>query len=432
MPTVATPRAGRRAPRLRAGMHGSPPPRPRSVLFVENSLGFGGSTVGLARLLSRLDRARFRPTVVVSHATQLEFLAEEGLDDVRMELLPMRAARPALSSGHGPALRPLLRLLDGPVATLDTWRRVSPYVRRLDELLDGETFDLVHLNNSVSANMGALRWARRRDIPCVLKQRGYEWPSRDVRRMLHDVAYFIPDSQAIADHLVELGADSDHMQPTYCTLDVDRYVSDEPRAAIREDLGLAPEVPVVGMAACIQHWKGQHVFVEAVERVRERFPELQAAIVGDTPDRREDDYLRGLRRQVERAGLADCVRFTGHRSDVERVLHAFDVFVHASVTPEPFGTVIAESMAAGTPVVAADAGGPREYVLPGRTGLLHTPGDADELSRAILAQLEDRPAALRMASAARDLVRERFGLADHVATTTEVYERVLAARSAAG
>lgn len=425
-PTLARPRRAR----LRGSMAGELPDRARTVLFVENSLGFGGSTVGLARLLTGLDRRRFRPLVVVSHPTQRQCLLDHGLGDLRIELLPKRPARAAFSTGLARRWRGLASLLDAPLATLDTYLRVAPYTRRLEELFADETLDLVHLNNSVSANMGALRFARRRGVPVVLKQRGYEWPSWDVRRLLGQVDHFIPDSQAIADHLVELGADAGRMDPTYCTLDVDRYLLDEPRERVRESVGLPTSGPVVGMTGCLQPWKGQHVFLEALALVRESIPGVRGVIVGDTPDRSRDAYLTRLERDAARLGLTESVLLTGHRDDVPRLLHAFDVFVHASVDPEPFGTVIAEAMAAGTPVVAANAGGPPEYVLPGKTGLLHTPGSAQELADAIRAQIEDRATALHMARDARALVRERFGLADHVERTEAIYTEVLARGSA--
>ena len=50
-----------------------------------------------------------------------------------------------------------------------------------------------------------------------------------------------------------------------------------------------------------------------------------------------------------------------------------DVFVHASVVPEPFGQVILEAMAAGVPVAAAAGGGASEIAADDHTALLHPP-----------------------------------------------------------
>jgi glycosyltransferase involved in cell wall biosynthesis len=105
------------------------------------------------------------------------------------------------------------------------------------------------------------------------------------------------------------------------------------------------------------------------------------------------------------------------------------VAVHASVTPEPFGQVVVEAMAAGLPVVAAAAGGPAEVVTDGVDGILVPPGDVDRLA-----------AALRRLAGDADL-RDRLGQAGRVraaafrpeavaASVMELYRAVLAQRPA--
>jgi glycosyltransferase involved in cell wall biosynthesis len=82
----------------------------------------------------------------------------------------------------------------------------------------------------------------------------------------------------------------------------------------------------------------------------------------------------------------------------------FDVLVAPS-RQEPFGTVLAEAMAAGTPVVATRVGGLAVVVAHGETGLLVTPGRPDELAAAVLEVLSRRA---EMGAAAR-VSAQRFG-----------------------
>lgn len=82
--------------------------------------------------------------------------------------------------------------------------------------------------------------------------------------------------------------------------------------------------------------------------------------------------------------------------------------MHASVLPEPLGAVVVEGMAAGLPVVAADASGPAEYIQDGREGLLHPPGDADALAGALERAAGDRRLRARIGAAGRQKARE-FG-----------------------
>lgn len=91
-------------------------------------------------------------------------------------------------------------------------------------------------------------------------------------------------------------------------------------------------------------------------------PEVQLVVVGDGPERGRLERL-----------LPGAV-FTGElRGDALATAYAsLDVFVHAG-EHETFCQAVQEAMASGLPVIAADAGGPRDLVLPGRTGYLLPP-----------------------------------------------------------
>jgi glycogen(starch) synthase len=101
------------------------------------------------------------------------------------------------------------------------------------------------------------------------------------------------------------------------------------------------------------------------------------------------------------------VSFTGQVADASPYYALMDVFVNAS-TEEPFGLVVLEAMAAGVPVVAVDAAGPREILEPGRTGMLVPSNAPAELAGAIAPLLDDAGSRERMASAARQRFEERF------------------------
>jgi glycosyltransferase involved in cell wall biosynthesis len=137
------------------------------------------------------------------------------------------------------------------------------------------------------------------------------------------------------------------------------------------------------MVGRIAPWKGQHVFLEAFARAFGGGNEV-AVVVGDAMfGEAEVAYGRGLREMTQTLGIADRVEFAGFRRDVWAELARMDVFVHASVSPEPFGQVIVEAMLAGVPVIASAAGGPAEILTNGVDGLLYPPGDVDALVEAL-------------------------------------------------
>jgi glycosyltransferase involved in cell wall biosynthesis len=89
-------------------------------------------------------------------------------------------------------------------------------------------------------------------------------------------------------------------------------------------------------------------------------------------------------------------------------MSAVDIVVHSSITPEPFGRVIVESMLAERPVIATRAGGALEIVEHGRTGLLITPNDPAALTTAIVDLMANPKRAASLARNGRRSAEYRF------------------------
>ncbi len=172
-------------------------------------------------------------------------------------------------------------------------------------------------------------------------------------------------------------------------------------AAYREKFGRGR--PLVGMFGRISPWKGQDIFLRAIARV----PGVNAVIAGGALFG-EEQHERDLRQLTLDLGIEDRVTFAGHISDVATLMSACDVVAHCSTAPEPFGRVIVESMLAGTPVIASDAGGAREIVKHDETGQLTPMSDVPALAAAIRRYLEDPNWSKTIATQARAHAEESF------------------------
>jgi len=191
--------------------------------------------------------------------------------------------------------------------------------------------------------------------------------------------------------------------------------SDGPRGDLR--------VVMVGRLA---PWKGQLVFLDALARA---FPAggARAVVVGSALFG-EHEYEREVRERVRTLGLSDRVELAGFVDDVPSQLAAADVFVHASVLPEPHGQVVVEAMAAGVAVIASAAGGPAEIITPEVDGLLVPSGDVGALAAALRRLADDPSLRRRLGDAARDRAADYRG--EVIAPlVVDRYRRVLAARS---
>ena len=183
--------------------------------------------------------------------------------------------------------------------------------------------------------------------------------------------------------------------------DIDRFaairsVSSE---SLKLKFGFAPKHPLVGIVGRLQHWKGVHVFVEAMTEVFENLPICQAVIVGGPHDL-EPDYAIWLAAEIQRRGLEARVRMVGKQRNVPEWMQAMDVIVHAS-DREPFGIVVVEAMALGKPVIATKPGGPEEIIEHKKSGLLVPFNDPHALAGAVLFYLHHPAVAREMGETAR-------------------------------
>jgi glycosyltransferase involved in cell wall biosynthesis len=197
-------------------------------------------------------------------------------------------------------------------------------------------------------------------------------------------------------------------------LDPVRYVH---RTKVRQDLGVSERALLLTAVGRLTPVKNYPLLLRAATRAFQTFPETVLAVVGEGG---ELEMLRTLSRELN---VADRVRFTGFRRDVPEVLHASDLFVHASLT-EGFPNAVLEAMAMGKPVVATDVGGVPELVLHGETGLLVPSGDEGALTQALLRLLGDPEARRRMGDAGRSRAQQCFDQKTQIAKLETYLERM--------
>jgi phosphatidylinositol alpha-1,6-mannosyltransferase len=150
---------------------------------------------------------------------------------------------------------------------------------------------------------------------------------------------------------------------------------------------------VLTIAQLSYAYKGHDVLIRALARVRARVPDVRWVVIGDGPLR------EGLERLARSCGVAEASCFLGSVADAERDLwlRRADVFAMPSrLDGEGFGIAYLEAGAHGKPVVAGDAGGSREAVEDGISGLLVDATDPGAVAEALTRLLTDRELAGRL------------------------------------
>lgn len=275
-------------------------------------------------------------------------------------------------------------------------------------------FDLIYANSQKSMLVGALAgFLARKPVVWHLRDlmtdehfsSTHRWISTFFGRWF--VTQVISNSKATRDALIDNGVPSDRVVAVYNGFDSRPFeqVNAGEVARIREELGVNG-MPVVGVFSRLAPWKGQHVLLEVIAQI----PSVHALLVGDALFQEDREYADQLRRQADRLGIADRVHFLGFKRDVLPLMHAVDIVLHTSVSPEPMGRVIVEGMLAHKPVVATKAGGAIELVEDRVTGRLVPPGDPEAL-RNVLLELFDHPEVMnRLADAGREMAKQKFSL----------------------
>jgi glycosyltransferase involved in cell wall biosynthesis len=291
--------------------------------------------------------------------------------------------------------------------------------------------DVIHTNGMKAHLLGGLagRLAR---VPAVWHLRDFP-PAGRTGRLFARAARRLPRlmlavSEAVARTVRPADRGVPRVVTLYDPLDTRRFHPGLCRAQFRHEVGIGPEIPLVGLVAHLTPWKGHELFLDIVRAVIDTGSLSRFVVVGGPiyETNGHAGYADSLHRRASVLGLADRVAFLGARTDVPEILTAVDVLVHCPTAPEPLGRVLAEAMAVGRPVVAARCGGIPEVVEDGVTGLLVEPGDLSGFASGVIRLLEDPPLRERLGRSGRRHVEARFGMETHVRAVLDAYRAMTA------
>jgi len=301
-------------------------------------------------------------------------------------------------------------------AALAAYARAFWRVRReLADTIRAHEIDLVHSISYPAALYAALA-SRATGVRQI-------WHEHNIKR-LHAVntrlyrftaataARVIGPSDAVSHNLRRAGIADATAITVYNGIDLSRFRIDDAKAtAVRQELGLRPGQPAVGLFGQMLPHKGHATLVQAAPALRARFPDLRCFFVGALEN---PPYQHALTDAMGRAGVGDLFTFTGWRRDVPDVVRAMDVIVVATTTQEPAALALMETMAMGRPIVATRTGGTPELVLDGVTGRIFPPGDAAALADGLGQLLADPAMRDALGRAGRQRMEAHFSLERHL------------------
>lgn len=378
----------------------------RSILFVINGLGTGGSERSLAELLPVLGTAGIAVEVAYLYRR-----AEGVQREIEARGVPVHSLAKRGLSGRVLQLR--RRLREGRFGLLHTVHFEADLAGRLAAAGTGVQV----VSSLVNTTYDPVRWADPRVDPRKLRwvRRTDGWTARHLTHRFHAVSQAVKDSAVRA-----LGLNPERVTVVHRGRDPERLGEPGPerRSRVRRALDLAPESEVLIHVGRHEFQKGLPVLLQAAAGWLRGQRGRVLLLAG-----REGHASPALRRLHRDLGLGDRCRFLGHRSDVPDLLAAADLFVFPSLYEGLPGALL-EAMALALPVVASDIPAIRE-VTGSEAALLVAPGDPAGLRAAVEGLLAQPDRAKNRGEHGRRIFHRRFTLERSASSMLAFYDRLL-------
>jgi len=173
-------------------------------------------------------------------------------------------------------------------------------------------------------------------------------------------------------------------------------------------------------------WKGQEVFIEAINLVNIElgYEAFYAVILGS--DQGRDIYKKKLIRLTEQYRMTNQIKFIDHCKDMALAYKVSDIVVSASTEPEAFGRVAVEAQSMEKPIIASNIGGSNETVIDEKTGFLFESNNAKSLSQKISKILSLDEESLRsIGIEGRKNIIQKFNVEKMCFSTYSEYKKIL-------
>jgi len=148
--------------------------------------------------------------------------------------------------------------------------------------------------------------------------------------------------------------------------------------------GVTRDKKIILMPGRLTAWKGQEVFIEALNLVNKElgYQSFYAIILGS--DQGRDVYTKKIKRLAEQYRLTSQLKFVEHCKNMPLAYKISNLVVSPSTEPEAFGRIAVEAQSMEKPIIASNIGGSNETIVINKTGFLFESGNAESLSKKIV------------------------------------------------
>jgi glycosyltransferase involved in cell wall biosynthesis len=190
--------------------------------------------------------------------------------------------------------------------------------------------------------------------------------------------------------------------------------------------GLKKDKKIILLPGRLTSWKGQIIFIEALNLVNIKlgYEMFYAVILGN--DQGRDIYTKKIKRLAEQYRLTNQLKFIKHCKNMPLAYKISDLIVSASIEPEAFGRVVVEAQSMEKPIIASNIGGSKETIISDKTGFLFDSENSQSLSQKIIEVLSLHESTLKsMGNEGRKNVIKKFNVEKMCFSTYLEYKKLL-------
>lgn len=399
----------------------------KKIFYFEGNVDgtVGGSYYLMYDLVTNLDSNKYCPIVgFYKDNILVQKLKAEGIE-VKLFNRPKPFVLKNTGSDSSIPKRLVWLFLKGIQRSINIFRRLIIPAFQFKRYLKNESIDLVNLNNSIMRNHEWILAAKFAGVKCITHEMGinktFSWSARYFGSYLKAI---ISLSYAITDNMRKCGIKFPFIHTIHCGIDLGRYKINETPEELRKKYGITKNDPVIGVVGNVKYWKGQETVVKAVKDIKKEISNIRCVLVGGSSET-DMPYRLDLEKFCAQEGIEKNVIFAGFQENPIDYMNMFNIVIHSSIEPEPFGIVNLEAMSVKKPIISTTIGAPAEIYENGKSAILVNPGNAAELANACIMLLKDKEKSTKMGLAAYERLHNCFTLERNIRDTQKIYESII-------
>ena len=377
------------------------------VLQVIPKLGYGGAETGCFDIAHYLPENNCKSFIVTSGGELLKFVDKKK---VKVFRLPVQSKNPLLIFINAIILVGIIILNN--ISIVHARSRAPAWSCLIATRLTGRKF-VTTFHGTYSFKSNLKKFYNSVMIRADLIIAGSNFIFSHIKQ---DYSKYLNDKKKLM--VIFRGINVDYFDPTT------KIESDEKKLLKKWEI--EKDKKIILLPGRLTSWKGQEVFIEAINLVNIElgYEAFYAVILGS--DQGRDLYKKKLLRLAEQYRLSKQIRFIDHCKDMALAYKVSDIIVSASTEPEAFGRVAVEAQSMEKPIIASNIGGSNETIIDQKTGFLYEAGNAKALSQRILGILNSSETVLKsIGIEGRKNIIKKFNVEKMCFSTYSEYKRLL-------